>query len=214
MFFLKKLKGLLFFLGSFLFLAIGSNQVASASTVLPEGLEEQSIIKVESVINLTGEPVIDYENLQITESNGSMILFDNLEDMNTYVAALENLQKDKIGTYVFGETIVDTQYKYYQFMGYSKHTAEWCQCTDYTVLSSQSETFSHKVTTDWGDVTASFSYSSGVNRKIDADKSRWSKLAGYADLKIERVKITQPSFGTLYTTRVKTTNKYLAVRYK
>lgn len=214
MFFLKKLKVLLFFLGSFLFFTISSNQVASASTLLPEGLEEQSIIKVDNVINLNGQPIVDYDNLQITESNGSMILFDNLEDMKTYLAALENTQKDKIGTYVFGETIVDTQYKYYQFMGYSKHTAEWCKCTDYTVLSSQSETFSHKVATEWGDVTASFSYSSGVNRRIEADKSRFSKLAGYADLKVERVKITQPSFGTLYTTRVKTTNSYLAVRYQ
>lgn len=206
---MKKLKVLLFFLGSFLFLTISSNQVASA-----ESLEGQSIIKLDNVINLNGEPVIDYENLQITETNGSIILFDNLDDMNTYLTALENPQKDKVGTYVFGETIVETKYKYFEFMGYSKHTKEWCKCTDYTVLSSQSETFSHKVSTDWGDVTASFTHSSGVNRKIEADKSRWSKLAGYADLKIERVKITQPSFGTLYTTRVKTTNSYIAVRYQ
>ena len=210
---MEKLKFLLFVLGSFLFLTISFNQAASASS-LTDSLDEESIIKLDSVIYLEGQPVIDYENLQITETNGSIILFDNLDDMETYLKALETPQKDKMGTYAFGQTIVDTKYKYFEFMGYSKYTPQWCKCSAYSVSSSDTETFSHKVSTDWGDVTASFSYSNGVSRTISANQTRWSKLAGFADLKIERIKTTQPSFGTLYSTRVTTLNSYIAVKYQ
>lgn len=195
-----KLKVLLFSLVSFLFLTVSSGQTATAS------------IGIDNPTDLS--TTIDYENLQIVETDGSTLNFDNVDDMKIYVAAFKKPQKNGVEPYVFGETIVGTQYKNYQFMGYSKYTKEWAKPSSYTTLSSDSQTFSQKITTNWGDVTASYSQSKGVNRTIPADPKRWSRLAGYADLKIVRTKITQPSFGTIYTTKATKVNSYIAVKYK
>ncbi|HIZ53811.1 MAG TPA: hypothetical protein IAA20_07715 [Candidatus Enterococcus avicola] len=195
-----KIKVLLFSLVSILFLTISSGQVASASVV------------TDSPIDLS--TTIDYDNLQITETDGSTLNFDNIDDMKIYVANFKKPQKDGVEPYVYGKTIVGTQYKNYQFMGYSKYTKEWAKPSAYTTQSSDSQTFSHKISTKWGDTTASYSQSKGVSRTIPANKKKWSRLAGYADLKIVRHKITQPSFGTIYTTKVTKLNSYIAVKYK
>lgn len=198
-----KLKKILFSLLTVLLFTITSNQLASASTI-------------------TGEPIdlsnlIDYDNLQIQETDGSIISFDSLSDMEKYVNAFEQPQKDNesiIQPLAFGETIVGTEYKYFQFMGYSKFTTDWQKNSSYTVSQGESQTYSNKVTTQWGDVSVSYSHSEGVSRTIPADANKWSRLAGYADLKIERIKTTQPSFGTLYTTKTTKLNLYTDVKYK
>lgn len=197
-----KLKVLLFSLVSFLFLTVSSGQIASAS------------VETESPTELS--TTIDYDNLQITETDGSTLNFDNIDDMKIYLDTFtfKKPEKDSVEPYVFGETIVGTEYKNYQFMGYSKFTTEWAKPSSYTTVSSQSESFSQKVSTTWGDITASYSESKGVNRTIPADPKRWSRLAGYADLKIVRTKITQPSFGTIYTTKATKVNSYIAVKYQ
>lgn len=222
-----KLKVLLFSLVSILFLTFSYGQSTSASA-LPE-----------SPVNLSN--TVDEENLYILEADGSTLNFDNIDDMKKYVdafkkpqgdnvASIKTLQKNSIepsfntlqvsegeGDFqaaVFGETIIGTEYKKYHFMGYSKFTPDWAKPSSYTTLSSQSQSFSQKISTKWGDTTASYTQSQGVNRTIPADAKRWSRLAGYADLKIVRKKITQPSFGTIYTTKVTKTNSYIAVKYK
>lgn len=211
-----KFKVLLFSLVSILFLTFSSGESTSASTL--QG----------SSVDLSN--TIDYENLYIVEADGSILNFDNISDMKKYVAAFENLPKNDLKkssdnlqlsdvdggfqTAVFGETIIGTEYKYYQFMGYSKFTPDWAKVNPYTVLTSHSQSFSQKISTKWGDTTASYTQSYGVNRTIPADAKRWSRLAGYADLKIVRKKITQPSFGTIYTTKATKTNSYTAVKYK
>lgn len=196
-----KFKVLSIILGSFLFLALGFNQEEVSANGLTESLNEGI--------------VIDYDNLQITELDGSIILFDNKEDMEIHLNNSEEVQKDTIGIYALGETVVGTQYKSYQFLGYSKFTPSWTKASRYTLTNNQTESFSSKVTTDWGDVSVSFSKSYGVNTSIPADSSRFSKLAGYADLKIERIKVSQPNLSSsYYKTKVTKTNTYVAVRYQ
>ncbi|QTD40522.1 hypothetical protein [Sporosarcina sp. Te-1] len=137
--------------------------------------------------------------------------------MEKYVKAFEQPEESNesiIQPLVFGETLIGTEYKYFEFMGYSKYTKDWQKNSHYTTTKGESQTFSNKVTTTWGDVSVSYSHSEGVTRTIPADASRWSRLAGYADLKIERFKITQPSFGTIYTTKVTKLNLYTDVKYK
>lgn len=203
-----KFKRIFFSLLTVLALTITSSQFASASTSIEKPADPSD--------------VLDYENLQIHETDGSVVTFDNLGDMEKYVNYLEETKnteksgdsKSIIQPQVFGETVVGTQYKNYQFMGYSKYTKDWQKNSQYTVTKSKSQTYSKKVNTKWGDVSFSYSQSEGVTRTIPANAKKWSRLAGYADIKIQRVKITQPSFGTIYTTKTKKLAHYTAVKYK
>jgi hypothetical protein len=114
-----KFKRIFLSLLTVLVLTITSSQFASAST------------SIEKPADLSD--VVDYENLQILETDGSVSTFDNLEDMEKYVSYLEETKntakpggsKSIIQPQVFGETVVGTQYKDYQFMGYSKYTKYW-----------------------------------------------------------------------------------------
>lgn len=202
-----KLKRILFSLLTALLFTITSSQLISASTISEKPINQP--------INLSNQ--VDYDNLQIQETDGSIISFDNLSDMKKYVKAFEQTKKSNesiIQPLVFGQTVVGTQYRYFQFMGYSKYTKDWQKNSQYTITKGQSQTFSNKITTNWGDVTISYSHSEGVTRTIPADAKRWSRLAGYADLKIQRIKTTQPSFGTIYTTKTTKLNLYTDVKYK
>ncbi|MBC9722030.1 MAG: hypothetical protein H9W82_12215 [Lactobacillus sp.] len=212
---MKKVFTASFLLSSALFLFLITPSTSAKADTLEISPMEETVKTLDTAIDLS--TTIDYDNLQITEPDGSTLNFDNIDDMKTYVETFMKPQKDKednVQPYVYGETIIGTEYKYYVFMGYSKYTKDWGKPNAYTTLSGESQTFSHKVATKWGDVTASYSRSEGVNRTIPADPSRWSRLAGYADLKIVRTKVTQPSFGTLYFTKATKLNSYIAVKYK
>ncbi|MEK4254740.1 hypothetical protein [Ureibacillus sp. FSL K6-2830] len=189
-------------------MSFGINQEVSAS-VLTKDLKDTAI--ADSKVEF--EPAVDYENLQVTNDDGSIILFDNLEDMEIYLTTSKELQSG-IGINWYGETVVGTEYKWFHFMGYSKHTPSWRKASEHHVNSGETETFSATVKTEWGDVTASYTRTTGVTSVIPADPSRYSRLGGFADLKIERIKTTQPSFGTRYSTKVKVLDTYIDVVYK
>ena len=209
-----KFKKLLFFILTALFSTLMFSQSALASTFD----ENSTPIEQQSLPVLTGfDPVIDYETLSIQESIDSITFFDNIDDMSMYVSSITQSNSDVIGTEpmsAVGKTLIGTEYKNYQFMGYSKYTKDWQKNSQYTTTKGESQTYSTKVTTKWGDVTASFNFSEGVTRTIPADATRWSRLAGYADLKIQRFKSSGHNFGTIYTTKVTKLNLYTAVKYK
>lgn len=208
---MKKLFTATFLLSSALFLFL----ITPSTSAKADALELSPTEETGTTIDLS--TTIDYDNLLITEPNGTTLNFDNIDDMKIYIDTFKKPQNDRgdsIQPYVYGETIIGTEYKYFEFMGYSKYTTDWGQPNAYTTLSSESQTFSHKIATKWGDITASYNQSQGVNRTIPADPKRWSRLAGYADLKIVRTKVTQPSFGTLYFTKATKLDSYIAVKYK
>ncbi len=198
-----KLKKILFSLLAVLLFSVISSQLVSASTI------------TENPINLSER--LDYDNLEIHETDGTILIFDNLSDMENYVKAFEQPAKYKdsdMQPLVFGESLIGTENKKFVFLGYSKFTPDWQKNSQYTTSKGESQTYSNKVTTKWGDVSVSHNHTEGVTRTIPANSKKWSRLAGYADLKIERYKITQPSFGTIYTTKTKKLNVYTAVKYK
>ncbi len=74
------------------------------------------------------DQMVDYENLVIQEIDGSILSFDNLRDMEIYVNPLkqiDNSGESIIRPNAYPETVVGTDYKYYQFMGYSMYTKDW-----------------------------------------------------------------------------------------
>lgn len=196
---MKKFKILLFFLSSFLILSFNNYEASAAENSSNEDTSN-----------------IDYDNLQITESDGSIIFFDNLEDMETHLDYIDSINEDPgIVPLAIGETLVGTQYKNKEFLGYSKFTPSWTYASSYVLINNQSETFSSKVNTDWGDVGVSFSKSYGVNTNIPANSNKLSRLGGYADIKIERYKVSLPNVSSSYYKNVaKTTNTYVLVKYK
>ena len=209
-----KFKKLLFFILTALFSTLMFSQSALASTFD----ENSTPIEQQSLPVLTGfDPVIDYETLSIQESIDSITFFDNIDDMSMYVSIIKTSNSDVIGTEpmsAVGKTLIGTQYKDFYFMGYSKYTPDWQRNKEYTVSKGDGQTYSTKVNTKWGDVSASFTLSEGVSRTISADNTRWSRLAGYADLKIQRFKSSGHNFGTIYTTKVTKLNLYTDVKYK
>lgn len=52
-----------------------------------------------------------------------------------------------IAPLAIGETLVGTQNKKMQFLGYSKFTPSWTYANSYQLVNNQSETFSSKVNT-------------------------------------------------------------------
>lgn len=197
---MKKFKVLLFFLSAFVILSFNNYEASAA--------EDSSNDDASS---------IDYDNnLQITESDGSIIFFDNQEDMEAHLDYMKSIDENPgIAPLAIGETLVGTQYKKMQFLGYSKFTPSWTYANSYQLVNNQSETFSSKVNTDWGDVGISFSKSYGVNTTIPANSKKLSRLGGYADIKVERYRVSLPNVSSSYYKNVaKTTATYVIVKYK
>lgn len=201
----------LFLLGLTLFLAF--NLLNSKKVSAEENDQTISIIQVtDEELN---SPIVDDQNLQILETDGSITIFDNIRDMRAY-SDFEKLN-DNSYSIMTGtrETLVGTQIKKMQFLSYSKHTKEWAPVEKYILESGKSYSFSSNISTKWGNVVGvSFSHKSSVSRVIPANKAKMSKLAGYADLEIKRYKVTQPNVTTFYVTRVKKTNTYIKPRYQ
>lgn len=205
-----KFKKVLFFTLIALFSTVIFSQSTLASTT-----DENSLLFTKPTVF---EYIVDYENLFMQEFDGSITYFDSIEDMEAYLNPSYGFNSsDNLGLQpmsAVGKTLIGTEYKNFQFMGYSKFTKDWQKNSQYTTSKGESQTFSKKITTKWGDVSASFSYTEGVTRTIPADATRWSRLAGYADLKIERFKSSGHNFGTIYTTKVTKRAVYTDVRYK
>lgn len=156
---------------------------------------------------------VDFDNLIITEEDGSYSIFDNSEDMEDYINTVNSINPmSRLG---LGESLVGTQNKKMQFLSYSKYTPDWALASSYTLKKGNTYSFSSKIKSKWGNVKVSFSRKHGVNTKIPANAKKYSKLAGYADLKIQRIKVTKPNLhNSYYKTKVTKTNTYIKPKYK
>ncbi len=156
---------------------------------------------------------VDFENLMIIEEDGSYSFFDNIEDMEDYVNYTHSINPmSRLG---LGESLVGTEYKNMQFLAYSKYTPDWSPASHYTLKKGNNYSFSANVKSKWGNVKVSFSRKHGVDTWIPADSKRLSKLAGYADLKIQRIKVSRPNLhNSYYKTNITKTATYIKPRYK
>lgn len=156
---------------------------------------------------------IDFSNLQIAEPDGTVLTFDSEEDMSSYLSAKNSNKFNQMETLAVGETLVGTETKKMQFVSY--HTSSWGQLPGYTVDNGSTLGISGKIPSKWGDVGVSFTKTYNVSVTYPADKKRWSKLAGYADVKIERYKVFKPNMPTsYYVNKTKVLEKYIKVKYK
>lgn len=171
----------------------------------------------ESNLEPVNSAIVDFENLYIKNEDGTITAFDNAEDMQVHLDYI-NSDEDTPDFTTFsklGHKLVGTQYKYKEFSGYSKFTPSWAKASLYTIGNSKSESFSATSSSDWGNVNFSFSKSYGVNTTIPADPTRYSRLAGYADLKLERYYVNLPNLPTTYyKTEVTILNTYVQPRYQ
>lgn len=153
----------------------------------------------------------DFENLQIMETDGSILTFESTEDMSSYISSHLNGST----TMALGETLVGTQIKKMQFISYSNSTKEWTKASKYTLSKSSKIGITGKVPTKWGDISVSFTRKYDVATTIPADSKKFSKLAGYSDLKIQRYKVSRPNMHNSYhVTKTTKTQNYIKVKYK
>lgn len=207
----KKIKMLLLLsLAILLSLVVTNSQSISAEKESNNDLNTLEPI----IIEKPNSPIIDLENLEILETDGSLTIFDNAEDMENYLNYMESIDDTYTTMAKVGETVVGTQYKKMQFISYSKYTPDWTKASSYTLKKGNTYSFSSKIKSKWGNVSVSFSRKHGVNTNIPANSKKFSKLAGYADLKIQRIKVTLPTVPTFYKTKVTKTNTYIKVKYK
>lgn len=161
---------------------------------------------------ISTHPKIDYNNFQVYNSDGSITVYDNLQDMQRDLNFNNRFLTAK--AFAPGEKLVSTQKKDKVFLGYSKYTKTWTKASSYTLLKS--ETFSTGFTTKWDSkVNISYSISSGINTTIPANKKKFSKVAGYADITVKRYKVTQPNLSSsFYKNKVTYRDRYTKVKYK
>lgn len=162
---------------------------------------------------------VDYQKLQVQESEDTFVFFDSLRDMELYL--VHNIPTPTSSSNSFatmaaiGETLVGTEYKNYQWMGYSRFTPSWTKASSYVLNSNETETFTGTVSSKFGSVEAKFVRSYGVSTNIPANSSRYSRLAGWADLTIKRYRVSLPNLSTsYYKNKVTVRNNYVDVKYK
>lgn len=168
-------------------------------------------------LELVSSSKVDFENLYIKKSDGSITAFDNIKDMQLHLNYINSngYAPEFITLARLGHRLIGTQYKYRVFSGYSKFTPFWTKASLYTLTNNQSESFSSTTNTDWGSINFSFSKSYGVSTNIPADSTRYSRLAGYADLKIERYYVSLPNLHNgYYKTEVTVQNIYIDPIYQ
>lgn len=188
-----------------------------ASTLLLTSFSTTNVeAKNNNSLTVSATPKIDYNNFQVYNSDGSITIYDNLQDMQKDLAfgksSLPN--KSSILSARTWEKLVSTQKKNKVFLGYSKFTKTWTKASSYTLLKS--ETFSTGFTTKWDSkVNLSYSTSSGINTTIKANKKKFSKIAGYADITIKRYKVVHPKMSSsFYKNEVTYRDRYTQVKYK
>lgn len=165
---------------------------------------------------------IDFNKLAIVEKDGSESFFETKEDMQLYItySNLPNTEQN-VGLRLIsaagaiGETVVGTEYKKMKFLSYSKYTPSWAKASSYTLSQGRSDTFSSNFDTKFGAVSASFTKNYGTTTTIPANKKKYSRIAGYADLKIQKIKVSLPNVSsTFYKNKVTKQEKYVKPKYK
>ena len=166
---------------------------------------------------------VNFEELSVEEADGSTSFFATKEDLQLYVTYANLPQKNSAQSYTInssakaaiGETVVGTIYKKMKFLGYSKYTPNWVKASTYTLSKGKSDTFSSKFDTKFGDVSASFTRTYGISTTIQANKKKYSKIAGYADLKIQKIKVFLPNMSSsIYKTKAIKQETYVKPKYK
>lgn len=179
------------------------------------------------------ERKVDFENLSVTELDGSVTFYNALEEMQLdltfsqtpripklplsekprFPGAQEDDTMTTSGS--LGETYIGTKYHYMKFMGNSQFTTNWTKASSYVMSSSKSDHFEATFTTGYGEITSGFTRSYGVETTIPANKKKYSKLSGYADLKIKTWRVSKPNVSiSYYKNKVTKLNTYVKVRYK
>lgn len=100
---------------------------------------------------------VDFENLYIKKSDGSITAFDNIKDMQLHLNYINSngYAPEFITLARLGHRLIGTQYKYRVFSGCSKFTPFWTKASLYTLTNNQSESFSSTTNTDWESINFS-----------------------------------------------------------
>lgn len=231
-------------LSSVLSLSLGLNLVsvhAEENTDADVGTAvEEVVIKGEDKAKIF-VPKTNFDNLSVTDVDGSVTYYNTLEDMKldlTYRSAdrltlkpiktndsvlkdgaqedvTGSIEEDYSATKSIGETYLGSETKKMKFLGNSKYTPDWAPASGYNLTYGMSDTFSSTFNTGFGDVSASFTRTYGIETSLPADKKRYSKVAGYADLKIQTWRVSRPNVSiSYYRQKVTKLNTYVKVRYK
>lgn len=211
---------------------IKSSLLASSALFLTVGFQLNPVQANEDDTNVSSEQTglesndllstVDFDNLKIVEEDGSESFFESKEDMQLYITysnlptTTQNVGLKSItAAGAIGETVVGTEYKKMKFLAYSKYTPSWAKASSYTLSQGKSDTFSTTIATKFGDVGASFTKNYGTTTTIPANKKKYSRIAGYADLKIQKIKVSLPNVSsTFYKNKVTKQAKYVKPKYK
>jgi len=191
------------------------------------------IIPEETIMgeNPVTERKVDFNNLSVTELDGSVTLYNTLEEMQidltysqtpkipkrplTEKPRFPGAEEDTVTTAALGETYIGTKYYDMKFMGNSQYTPNWAYASSYVLNAAEDDHFEATFTTPYGEITSGFSRSYGVQTTIPANKKKFSKLSGYADLKIKTWRVSKPNVSiSYYKNKVTKLNTYVKVRYK
>lgn len=83
--------------------------------------------------NLKSDANVDYQKLQVQESEDTFVFFDSPRDMELYLVHNNPTSTSSNNSFVtmaaIGETLVGTEYKNNQWMGYSRFTPSWTKAS-------------------------------------------------------------------------------------
>lgn len=193
-------------------------------------LKKLTILFLCSFLILSGFQGIEAEastpsdEIQITTKDGRVLSFPSEQDYQNYLkterASLKegNVYTPQVLSFQKKKTLVSSERKNMLFVGYSKLTPDWSKAAYYDINKGSKVKIGGSYKYKGVSVNIGFSKSYGVTTRIYANKNKWSKLAGYADITFKRYRVDVYESGqklySYYETTKTTHNTYIKVKYK
>lgn len=155
-----------------------------------------------------------------TVINNETYEFDSYDDYCKFISdhSSEDISLCTSSGTDYVSTLLWSETKSYQWIGYHSLTPNWSKASSYTLTSGGSYSASGSVTSHGYSIGVTVSYTQSASITYSANSSKYSRLGVYADVKVYRYKYDVYEYGTYsytyYVNGATPTTRYITVVYK